>query len=110
MPPHDPPAFRFPVPRDIERLAFEAGVSLAALCRQAGVTPQSFRNWKFGRVSPSLDTVQRLVDAGTTLLAEAQGAMTTPPTSRRKAPAKPRAAAKKAPKPAATKRPARKRV
>jgi hypothetical protein len=111
----EPPAFRFPIPRDIERLAFEAGVSIAALCKRAKVTPQTFRNWKFGRFSPSLDTVQRLVEAGTTMLAEASGAAATPASSRRKPAGKPRAAAKAAAKPAtatpakaaAAKRPAR---
>jgi hypothetical protein len=86
---HEPPAFRFPVPRDIERLAFEAGVSIAALCKRAKVTPQTFRNWKFGRFSPSLDTVQRLVGAGTAMLAEAKGAEAAPAPSRRKPAATP---------------------
>jgi transcriptional regulator with XRE-family HTH domain len=107
----EPPAFRFPVPRDIERLAFEAGGSIAALCKRAKVTPQTFRNWKFGRFSPSLDTVQRLVEAGTALLAEAQGTATAPatPTRSRRKPAGKSATTKSAPraKAAAAKRPAR---
>jgi hypothetical protein len=112
----EPPSFHFPVPRDIERLAFEAGVSIAALCKRAKVTSQTFRNWKFGRFSPSLDTVQRLVEAGTAMLAEANGGAAAPASSRRKPAGTPRAASKAATKPvtrakaAASKRPARRRA
>jgi predicted transcriptional regulator len=67
-----PPQFKFPTPRDIERLAFEAGVSISALCERAGVSTQAFRNWKFGRVSPTLSTAQKLTEAGLALLAEAE--------------------------------------
>jgi hypothetical protein len=99
-----PPAFLFPSPRDVERLAFEAGTSIAELCRRAGVTTQTFRNWKFGRFSPSLDTVQRLVAAGVALLAEAQGAASAPARPRgKKAAAKLRVVT-------ASQRPARRRA
>jgi transcriptional regulator with XRE-family HTH domain len=92
-----PPQFRFPTPRDIERLAFEAGVSIGALCDRAGVSSQAYRNWKFDRVSPTLNTVQKLAEAGIALLAEANGAAAEPTPSRRKPPvSKPRVAAKPA--------------
>jgi hypothetical protein len=107
------PEFRFPTPRDIERLAFEAGVSIGVLCDRAGVSSQAFRNWKFGRVSPTLSTVQKLTEAGLALVTEAQGASTTPSRSGRKVAAKPRAAAKgttRTAKPAASKRPAGRRA
>jgi transcriptional regulator with XRE-family HTH domain len=114
-----PPQFRFPTPRDIERLAFEAGVSIGALCERAGVSSQAFRNWKFGRVSPTLNTVQKLAEAGIALLAEADGAGAAPATSRRKPAGKPVAAKPAAlrgaklaarAKAAAAKRPARRQM
>ena len=98
----DPSAFRFPTSRDIERLAFEANTSVAAICTRAKVSSQTFRNWKFGRVSPSLDTVQRLLAAGAAALAEANGAPAathekklTQPRRKAAKPAKAKAAASK---------------
>jgi hypothetical protein len=87
-----PPPFLIPTARDVERLAFEAGVSIGTLCNRAGVTSQSFRSWKFDRASPSLRTVQRLLDAGLALLAEAQSPASAPAQPRgKKAAAKLRA-------------------
>jgi hypothetical protein len=102
-----PLEFRFPTPRDVERLAFEAGVTIAVLCQRAGVSSQAFRNWKFGRVSPTLSTVQKLVEAGTALLAEAQGKPPAPARSRKQAVAK---GTRRPAKPATAKRPARRRA
>jgi hypothetical protein len=111
-------AFRIPGWRDLERLAFEGRISMSELCRRAEVHGTTFRKWKSGRSTPSVAIVQALLDAGLAAVAEAeraetQGATATPVRSRRKSTAKPRAAAKgaaRAAKPAASKRPARRRA
>lgn len=82
--------FRLPTPRDVERLAFEAGATVEAVCQRAGVSSQTFRNWKYDRGSPSLDTVRRLLEAGAAMLKEASAAPAGPPRSPRKPPSKPR--------------------
>jgi hypothetical protein len=107
----DPLPFRLPTPRDIERLAFEANVTVEAVCKRAGVSTQTFRNWKYDRGSPSLDTVRRLLAAGTELLAVAEGGAVAPTSSRRKSAGK-SATAKDGvrAKPAAAKRQARRRA
>jgi transcriptional regulator with XRE-family HTH domain len=81
--------FRLPTARDIERLAFEANVTIEALCKRAGISSQTFRNWKFGRGSPSLDRVQSLLAAGIAMHAETQGAAVARVRSHRKPAAKP---------------------
>jgi transposase-like protein len=99
--------FRLPVPRDIERLAFEGRISMEELCRRADVHSSTFRHWRSGRSSPSIAIVKALLDAGMAAMkaAERAGHNATP------APHSPRrkAAAKRA-KPAAAKRPARRRA
>jgi transposase-like protein len=66
--------FRIPGYRDIERLAFDGQVSMGELCRRAGVHPSTFRYWKAGRSSPTVSTVQALLDAGLAAVAEAERA------------------------------------
>lgn len=51
-----------PTAKDIERLAAEAGMSIAELCRRAGVAQSSFTRWKRG-ASPTLKVAQKLIDA-----------------------------------------------
>jgi hypothetical protein len=105
-------AFRIPSWRDLERLAFEGRISVSELCRRAEVHGTTFRKWKAGRSSPTVATVQALLDAGLAAVAEAERAeaqspAATPTRSRRKAAAKPRGRGAKA---AAAKRPARRRA
>ena len=53
-----------PTPRDIERLAFEAEISVAELCRRADVSVSIFTRWKQATgYSPRLSTIQKLLDA-----------------------------------------------
>ena len=106
--------FRIPGYRDIERLAFEGRISMVELCRRAEVHPSTFGYWKSGRSSPSVATVQALLDAGLAAVADAER------TERDASPAarhKPRRATSKAAtkpvthaKAAASKRPARRRA
>ena len=67
---------RFPHPswRDIERLAFEGRISIAELCRRAGVNSSTFRYWKGNRTTPSVAIVQALLDAGLAAVKEAEKA------------------------------------
>jgi transcriptional regulator with XRE-family HTH domain len=86
--------FRFPTVRDIERLAFEGRISMEELCRRAGIHPNTFRHWKSGRNSPSIATVQALVDAGQAAAADAERAeaKASPAMRRPRAKAKAKAA------------------
>jgi transcriptional regulator with XRE-family HTH domain len=101
------PEFRIPGWRDLERLAFEGRISMEELCRRAEVNSSTFRYWKSGRSTPSVATVQALLDAGLAAMAAAERAEQTdkpaPDRGRRKA------AAKRA-KSTAAKRPARRRA
>lgn len=52
---------------DIERRAFAAGVSIAALCRKAGVNPTTFSRWKPSERNPNptsatLRAIEKLYD------------------------------------------------
>jgi transcriptional regulator with XRE-family HTH domain len=47
-------------PAEIERLADDAGLSVAELCKRANVAHTTFYRWRLGRTSPSLDIYQRL--------------------------------------------------
>jgi transcriptional regulator with XRE-family HTH domain len=48
---------------DVERLADEAGLSVAELCKRAKIAHTTFYRWRTGRTSPSLDVYCRLQDA-----------------------------------------------
>jgi transcriptional regulator with XRE-family HTH domain len=105
------PEFRIPGYRDIERLAFEGRISMEELCRRAAINSSTFRYWKSGRSTPSVATLQALLDAG---LAAVEAASREPEASGRprRVAAKPGAKAK-AParaKAAASKRPARRQA
>jgi predicted transcriptional regulator len=50
-------------PADIERLAREAGISLADACRRAGIAQSTFSRWKAGKTEPTLGVYRRLRDA-----------------------------------------------
>jgi transcriptional regulator with XRE-family HTH domain len=101
---HDPPAvilrrmvenpYRLPTVRDIERLAFDGRISMEELCRRAEIHPSTFRYWKSGRSSPSLATVQALIDVGLAAVtaAERADAKVAPAKRRPRAKAKTKAA------------------
>jgi transcriptional regulator with XRE-family HTH domain len=50
-------------PQDIERLAATAGMSIADVCRRAGVAPSIFSRWKAGKTEPNLENYRRIRDA-----------------------------------------------
>lgn len=50
-------------PHDIEQIADNAGSSIAAICRDAGVARSTFSRWKAGQTSPSLAVYARIRDA-----------------------------------------------
>jgi transcriptional regulator with XRE-family HTH domain len=97
------PEFRIPSYRDIERLAFEGRVSMEELCRRAAVNSSTFRYWKSGRSTPSVATVQALLDAGLAAVATAERAEAKAAPAKRR----PRAKAKAKAAPAALRRLAR---
>ena len=47
-------------PEQIERCAAERDMSIAALCRRAGIWPSTFFRWRAGRTGMSLQTYLRL--------------------------------------------------
>lgn len=61
-------------PQDMERLAADAGKSMAEVCRSAGVAPSTFWRWKSGKTAPNLTVYQRL-------LAEVRGAPAADPVA-----------------------------
>ena len=95
--------FRIPGWRDIERLAFEGRISMSELCRRAEVHGTTFRKWKGGRTSPTVATVQALLDAGLAAVTEAKRAERTATPAPRHRPRRP-------PAKAAAHRPARRRA
>jgi transcriptional regulator with XRE-family HTH domain len=58
-------------PADVERLADEAGLSVAELCKRANIAHTTFYRWRIGRTSPSLDVYRRLYEALRTAQADA---------------------------------------
>ena len=53
--------FDFDVVEDLERRAATAGVSVSALCREAGVARSTFTRWKSRQAEPTI-RVLRLLD------------------------------------------------
>jgi predicted transcriptional regulator len=47
------------VPSDVEDAAAKLGLSMAQVCRKAGVAPSTFSRWKAGLTSPTLDICHR---------------------------------------------------
>jgi transcriptional regulator with XRE-family HTH domain len=47
---------------DIEALAWRAGLSMAEVCRRAGIAQSTFTRWKAGRTEPTLDAYRRLFE------------------------------------------------
>jgi transcriptional regulator with XRE-family HTH domain len=50
-------------PSDIEAAAKKAGLSMAEVCRRAGVAQSTFNRWKNGTTQPTLGIYQRLCGA-----------------------------------------------
>ena len=50
---------------DIEALAWKAGLSMAEVCRRAGLAQSTFTRWKAGKTEPTLDAYRRLYRAVT---------------------------------------------
>lgn len=48
-------------PGDIEARARLAGLSLAELCRRAGIAQSTFTRWKAGTTEPTLSVYRRLL-------------------------------------------------
>ena len=89
--------FRLPTVRDVERLAFEGRISMEELCRRAEIHPSTFRYWKSGRSSPSIATVQALLDAGMTAVRAAERAEQGTEAAKRRPRAKAKAKTKAVP-------------
>lgn len=50
----------------VRQMAADAGVSVAELCRRAGVARSTISHWKAGRGGPSLRTWESLTNAAQT--------------------------------------------
>ncbi len=55
---------RVPQPEDIEALAAKRGISVVALCREAGVSRLAFRRWQKGETSLTVSNLEKLIKAG----------------------------------------------
>jgi predicted transcriptional regulator len=53
---------QLPTPHDIELLAAQSGISIPEASRQAAIRPEWFTRWKAGRTTPTLRTLQRVID------------------------------------------------
>lgn len=47
-------------PEEIERCAAERDMSIAALCRRAGIWPSTFFRWRAGQTGMSMEIYERL--------------------------------------------------
>lgn len=61
-----------PTPKDIERMAFEADVTMTQLLERAGISQSTFARWKRGASSPTLRILERLIAAGQAAMQEKQ--------------------------------------
>lgn len=59
-----------PKHQDFEAIAYDAHLTMRAVCIKAGVAPNLFYAWKAGRGTPTLATLQKLVDVLNSLSAE----------------------------------------
>jgi predicted transcriptional regulator len=50
-------------PEEIERRASVAGLSMADVCRSAGIARSTFSRWKAGETEPTLSVYRRLCEA-----------------------------------------------
>jgi transcriptional regulator with XRE-family HTH domain len=68
-------------PAEIEALAGSAGLSMAEVCRRAGLAQSTFTRWKSGKTEPTLDAYRKLIQvvvpSGTTS-PQPQGAFPMP--------------------------------
>lgn len=47
-------------PQDIEQLGADAGLSVADICRRAGIAHSTFTRWRKGDTEPTLDVYRRI--------------------------------------------------
>lgn len=55
---------------DIESEAKKAGISMRQICQRAGVSESTMVRWKYGRLSPRLVVVEKIINALRALLNE----------------------------------------
>lgn len=60
--------------KDLETRLYAAGLTVAAVCREAQVTPVSWWQWKTGRAKPNPRKLQSAEQAAERLLAAAKAA------------------------------------
>jgi predicted transcriptional regulator len=60
---HGLPMTTLPTPDSIREAAKKKGLTIAALCRRADMDTATFYRWEYGRGSPTLGTIKRLLDA-----------------------------------------------
>ena len=47
-------------PQDIERMANDRGITIAEVCRRAGIAHTTFGRWRRGETEPTLDVYRRI--------------------------------------------------
>lgn len=52
---------KIPRPKDLEKLAVEAGISLPNACRRAGFTANLIDRWRSGVNEPSIESIRSIV-------------------------------------------------
>lgn len=56
-------AIQMPTPETILKAAEAKGLTLASLCRRADLDTATFYRWKSGKGTPTLGTIQKMLDA-----------------------------------------------
>lgn len=49
--------------QEVERRAEAVGLSMASVCRRAGIAVSTFTRWRAGKTAPSIRVYERLIDA-----------------------------------------------
>ncbi|WP_407646346.1 helix-turn-helix domain-containing protein [Gluconobacter vitians] len=52
-----------PTPQQIEQSAADKGMTMREVCSLSGMARSTFQRWKAGKTSPTVATVNRMMDA-----------------------------------------------
>lgn len=55
--------FHVTTAEDIQSAATAAGLSISAMCREAGIDPSTFWRWKSNKHTPHMDNIRRMCEA-----------------------------------------------
>ncbi|WP_408870821.1 helix-turn-helix domain-containing protein [Gluconobacter cerinus] len=52
-----------PTPQQIEQSAADEGLTMREVCSLSGMARSTFQRWKSGKTSPTVTTINRMMDA-----------------------------------------------